>query len=153
MNPFLIGYDGSRDAAQAIAIAATLFPGARCVVATAWRPLVATLASYPMAAAAPLPNDVVDLDRDFRAGAERTAAEGAERAREAGLEPESLAVETDGPFWRALLEAADERDASAIVVGPRGLTGVKSMLLGSVSHGVLHNARRPVVVVPHSDGP
>jgi hypothetical protein len=39
-------------------------------------------------------------------------------------------------------------DAEAIVLGRRGLTGVKSLLLGSVSHAVLQHADRPVVVVP-----
>jgi nucleotide-binding universal stress UspA family protein len=33
-------------------------------------------------------------------------------------------------------------------MGTRGLTGVKSLLLGSVSHAVLQHADRAVVVVP-----
>ena len=150
MNPLLVGYDGSDDAQEAIAGAGSLFPGARAVVVTAWRPLVATLAHYPMSAAAPLPTDVTEIDRSFRESAEGTAAEGAERARSAGLDAEPAAVETDGPFWQALVEAADRHDAAAIVVGPRGLTGVKSALLGSVSHGVVHNSQRPVLVVPRA---
>ena len=43
---------------------------------------------------------------------------------------------------------ADTRDVDAIVVGSRGQGGVTAALLGSVSRGVLHEARRPVVVVP-----
>ncbi|MFF3565778.1 universal stress protein [Streptomyces sp. NPDC002574] len=47
-------------------------------------------------------------------------------------------------------------DASAhcrgLVVGTRGLGGFTGMLMGSVSQGVLHHARSPVVVVPHTDG-
>jgi hypothetical protein len=37
------------------------------------------------------------------------------------------------------------------VVGTRGRTGVKSLVLGSVSQGVLHGAHCPVAVVPPSD--
>jgi nucleotide-binding universal stress UspA family protein len=46
---------------------------------------------------------------------------------------------------------ADEVGAQSIVMGTRGLTGVKSFLLGSVSHAVLQRADRPVVVVPSPD--
>jgi nucleotide-binding universal stress UspA family protein len=36
-------------------------------------------------------------------------------------------------------------------MGTRGLTGIKSVLLGSVSHAVLQHADRPVIVVPSPD--
>lgn len=36
----------------------------------------------------------------------------------------------------------------SIVIGTRGLTGVKSLLLGSVSHAVVQHADRAVLVVP-----
>jgi hypothetical protein len=42
-------------------------------------------------------------------------------------------------------------DADVIVLGTRGLTGVKSVLLGSVSRGVLTHADRAVMIVPASD--
>ena len=37
------------------------------------------------------------------------------------------------------------------MLGSRGLTGIKSLLLGSVSHAVLQHADRPVLVIPSSE--
>ena len=45
---------------------------------------------------------------------------------------------------------ADSVDVDAIVVGCRGHGRIASAVLGSVSQGVLREARRPVVVVPRT---
>lgn len=48
----------------------------------------------------------------------------------------------------AILAAADDLKADAILMGTRGLTRFKSVLLGSVSNAVLQHADRAVIVVP-----
>ena len=53
----------------------------------------------------------------------------------------------EGPPARSLAELAESRDAEEIVVGSRGF-GPFRATLGSVSHALLHEAHRPVVVVP-----
>lgn len=58
------------------------------------------------------------------------------------------------PAW-SILEAA--QGADLIVVGSRGRSGLKTLLLGSVSHVVVTHAEIPVVVVrqptgDHADG-
>jgi nucleotide-binding universal stress UspA family protein len=53
----------------------------------------------------------------------------------------------EGPPARAIIAAADARDADEIVVGSRGFGRIRGVL-GSVSHAVLHEADRPVVVIP-----
>ena len=48
----------------------------------------------------------------------------------------------------ALLDLADELDATLVAVGTRGRGGVDELLLGSVARTVADRARRPTLVVP-----
>jgi nucleotide-binding universal stress UspA family protein len=57
-------------------------------------------------------------------------------------------IERVATIWETILDQAGEFGASAIVLGSRGLTGIKSMWLGSVSHAVLEHADRTVIIVP-----
>ncbi|KAI9207802.1 uncharacterized protein BJ171DRAFT_565570 [Polychytrium aggregatum] len=52
----------------------------------------------------------------------------------------------------SLVSYSEEISPDLIVVGSRGRTGLKSLLLGSVSTHVVHHARYPVLVVrPHKN--
>ncbi|MEU0935361.1 MULTISPECIES: universal stress protein [unclassified Embleya] len=52
---------------------------------------------------------------------------------------------------RGLADAA--QDALCLVVGSRGVGGFRGMLLGSVTHGLIHHAPGPLVIVPRSGDP
>ena len=66
-------------------------------------------------------------------------------AEEAGV---SYALERiSGNTVESIVAFADETDADVIVVGSRGRNPLATALLGSISHGVLRHARRPVLVV------
>ena len=85
-------------------------------------------------------DNFVELDRAAAEAGGRVADEGVRIAQQAGLEAEPLAIKATGPVWRTIVDTADSHDAAAIVIGSRGLTGVRSMLLGSVSSAVVHHA-------------
>jgi nucleotide-binding universal stress UspA family protein len=55
----------------------------------------------------------------------------------------------EGAAGTVLIDAA--RDADLLVVGSRGLGGVRRLFLGSVSQQVAHHARCPVVIIPPED--
>jgi len=50
----------------------------------------------------------------------------------------------------ALIQVAEDRDATLIVVGSYGESPLRSALLGSTPHKLLHLSTRPVLVVPRA---
>jgi nucleotide-binding universal stress UspA family protein len=147
----LICYDGSEDAKHAIQHAGKLLVARPALVLTIWQP-TAALGSFSWGGEAAGMVDFVELDRAGADDAGRIAEEGARLARDAGLECEPIAIKATGPVWKTIVETADAQDAAAIVMGSRGLTGVRSMLLGSVSSAVVHHADRPTLVVHRRGG-
>jgi nucleotide-binding universal stress UspA family protein len=145
----LISYDGSEDAKAAIDRAASLTPGREATVLTVWERLADVLARTGASfAGGGAISDAEEVDRESEEAAKQTAEEGAERASAAGLKARATTRPRDGSIDAAILEEGDALDAEAIVLGTRGLTGVKSILLGSVSHAVVQHADRPVLVAP-----
>jgi nucleotide-binding universal stress UspA family protein len=145
-SPLLICYDGSENAKYAIERAGALLAGRRAVVVTVWQP-TADLGSMVWSDMPASMVDFVELDRAAAEGGGCLAEEGVRIAHESGLEADAIAVKAAGPVWKTILEIAERRDAAAIVMGSRGLAGIRSMLLGSVSNAVVHHAERPTLVV------
>lgn len=149
---YLIAFDGSEDARAAIAYTGARLRPEPAVVLTVWEPLLSQLAWAPLAGGAPVParQETERLAEEQRG--ERVAQEGADLATAAGLpDVTPSAVGGTGPVWATIVDHAAELDASLIVVGSRGLSRVKSVLLGSVSDRVLHHAGRPTLIVPPMD--
>lgn len=46
-----------------------------------------------------------------------------------------------------IVDTSKEKDVDLIVIGSRGLSGIKGLLLGSISHDVVRIAKQPVLVV------
>ncbi|MFG1697546.1 universal stress protein [Nonomuraea sp. NPDC049309] len=143
----LVAYDGSADARAAIEFAAKHLTAEPTVIVTVWEPLLVQLKKYPLAVSS------IDTGTEDQAHAEAEhhAKEGAELAIASGLSDVTYrAVADHDSIWKTIVDVADEIDASLIVTGSRGLAGVRSVLLGSVSNHVLHHAHRPTLIVPPS---
>lgn len=76
-------------------------------------------------------------------GADAPPQEGVTAEHVSGPERGSAKATAD-----ALTGAAAHRRAAAVVVGSRGRSGLRQVLLGSVAKETLHSAHRPVLVVP-----
>ena len=86
-------------------------------------------------------------ERDIRQSAANELLRRAEqRAREHGAERVESVIEQGDPTGR-ILDCARAREADLIVMGSRGLSDLKGLLLGSVSHKVGHLAKCTCVTV------
>jgi nucleotide-binding universal stress UspA family protein len=145
----VIAYDASGDARAAIEQAAKLWPGKQATVVSVWEPFAEVIA-HASTGFAPGMADYEEIDAASEKLAADNAREGAELANAGGLEASAHETSQTATIADAILAAANEVGAEVVVVGTRGLTGVKSLLLGSVSHAVVHHADVPVLVVPSS---
>ena len=149
-GPALIAYDGSPAAREAIAAAGRLLPGRAALVVHAWESPYRRSVAGRALSHAPVPEirEVTgDLETWLRETAEATVEEGVELARAAGLEAGGEAVESGSTAWRVLAATAETRDAAVVITGSQGHGAVASVLLGSVSAGLVHHAERPTLVV------
>ena len=81
----------------------------------------------------------------IQSSARKRLEELASPLREEGLDVETI-VEVGNPEPN-LVSLAERSDADLIVIGTRGLTGFKHLLLGSIAEYVLRRSARPVLTV------
>jgi nucleotide-binding universal stress UspA family protein len=147
---FLFGYDGSEDARRAMVAASELMTG-RALVVHVWEPVppgAGPAVAAPGVVGAGMPM-LAEAEHDFEQLAHEVLAEGARHAAEAGFDVEPVLVRGRGdPVWQEVIDVAEAHDARAIVGGRRGVSRLRSALLGSVSNGLVQHAHVPVLVVP-----
>jgi nucleotide-binding universal stress UspA family protein len=151
MAPTLICYDGSPSAQHALALAYRSLDARPKVLLTVW--------STPERVHADSFGFDQHGDDQFYArlcelverAASQTAEHGQQLAAELGLDVEARVERNHSTVSQTILTVADELDSDMILVGTHGTTAVQPGLLGSVSNGLLHQSRRPVLVVPILD--
>lgn len=123
-GPVLVGWDGSEGAGMAWAAARRLFPARELLL--------------------------VSVDQPAGESADVSDAVG---RKVSALHVDSRHAGSASAVAEALTRCARARDAAVIVVGSRGRSAMREILLGSVAMATLHHAHRPVMVVPHADVP
>ncbi|WP_019913663.1 universal stress protein [Paenibacillus sp. HW567] len=140
-SKILLAYDGSKASNQALERAielAKVTPGSSLHVVHAFE--------FPRffigEALAPMPASV---NKDYYDLAVQTTDEVKSRLEAEGL---NATVELlQGSPAEVILSYAKEHAIDVIVIGSRGLGGIREFVLGSVSHNVVQSARIPVLVV------
>ncbi|MFB6344921.1 MAG: universal stress protein [bacterium] len=88
--------------------------------------------------------DPINLEEELTEATLNITQKAAERLEDAGLRTETNMVHGDP--GEIICNAVEDRDADAIFMGRRGRGTTGELLLGSVSHYVIHHADCPVMV-------
>ncbi len=71
---------------------------------------------------------------------------GISQSKKHGVEPETVFLEGND-IASIIIDYGEKNNFDVIVIGSRGHGKVKTVLLGSVSHNVLHNSKIPVLII------
>jgi nucleotide-binding universal stress UspA family protein len=142
-GPLVLCFDGSEAAERAIRTAPVLVGrGRAATVLYAYKPT-----ERGLGVAQAVTGGRVDAPVSGAADAHDVVDAGVAIARDAGFDAQPLLLEADRPTAELIAATAEELDAPAIIMGQRGLSGLKSALLGSVTRDVVNAQHRPVVLV------
>jgi len=86
-----------------------------------------------------------------RKASENILINGEQKAKAEGVQVESLLKE--GHTVQEIIKAAKEGAFDLIVIGARGISKIRELLLGSVTDGVIHHAPCPVLVIKPTSQP
>jgi len=142
----LVAADGSDNSARAANFAITLAEkfNAELIICLAIQTPFYSLTQDGLA----IPTDVF---KDYMAAARESAKITVDKilnqAGAAHVKAESAILENTFSIVEAILNLADTRNVDLIVIGTRGRTGFKKLLMGSVSSAVLNHAHCPVLVI------
>lgn len=140
----LVAFDGSQDSIKATRIACTIANrfGSSVIIAHVY-----SFAIFAYGGATPMPMpDVQPLEDAARSKGKSILDRGVELAKEAGVNVAGELMEAPSTV-QALIEYAAKEKVDLIVVGNKGTTGFKKLIMGSVSSGLAGHADCSVLVV------
>jgi len=145
----VVGTDFSDTAAEAVRHAAELAKAfdAKLHIVTAFRPaMTASIAASSLEAMAAGGTEFIqEADSAIADEVESKLGDLAKRLSSDGLQVDTAGVAGDPAD--ALLDVAETKKADLVVVGNRGMSGVKRFVLGSVSNKISHHSPCSVLIV------
>jgi len=142
----VVGTDGSDTAAVAVHHAAGLakLSGATLHIVHAYQPVSVGIAAMSADAGGPM-IDVERLNSSLSDSGAAVCSQAADEVRTGGVECEAYTVCSDPAD--ALISIAQQVNADLLVVGNRGMSGVKRFMLGSVPNRISHHAPCSLLIV------
>lgn len=86
-----------------------------------------------------------ELIDELRAKGSELLQQCKKQARQSSVQVETVLEQ--GDYAHEIIEVAKRKDCELIIMGSRGMSPIKELLLGSVSLKVMHHASCPVMVV------
>ena len=145
-GPIVVAYDGSPAADAAIDVAGRLLPGRAALVVHVYVSQYRDSHAVRALARGEVGEIVQALDQALTDEATETTQQGVARAQAAGLDATGETIEASKGVWRTITALVHDRGASLVVTGSRGIGGARSVLIGSVSSGLVNHADTPVLV-------
>ena len=139
----VVAFDGSKDSVEAIKLAGLLASAYGSEV------IVVHVFSFPTigfsaASGVPIP-DYRELESAKQEAARAVLTKGVQLASDEGLKAKGELIQAPSVV-EAIVKFATDEKAGLIVVGTRGMTGFKKLILGSVSSGLVNHAPCPVLI-------
>jgi nucleotide-binding universal stress UspA family protein len=147
LRHIVVGFDGSAHAQRGVELISRLNPprGGRVSLFTAVDTMpVPSQGMVPAETRAAISVEVRRINKERVAGAHQALDRASRALTRAGWKVDSV-VSTGAPL-RELLATVAKKRADLVVVGAKGVTGVRHLLLGSVADGVLNRSRVPVFI-------
>jgi len=139
----IVAFDGSKDSMKAVELAGSFAANYKSEI-TVVHVYSSPAVGFSAASGIPIP-DYKALEDARKETAKVVLAKGVQLARGKGFEAKGELIEAPSVV-EALVEFATSEKADLIIVGTRGMTGFKKLILGSVSSGLVNHAPCDVLV-------
>ncbi|TCZ74242.1 universal stress protein [Paenibacillus albiflavus] len=139
-HKILVAFDGSKASNQALDKAIELTK----VTPNAELEIVHVLQFPNFVIGEAMINTPIYIRDDYYQSAEKVRDEAKARVADLGITANVTLLE--GGAAESILEFAEDKQCDLIVIGSRGLGGIREFFLGSVSHNVVQHAKIPVLI-------